>query len=724
MRWFAIVCLLLLVVWGVTVKSILAFTFCAIASFAFVRNFFESDVKLDFTRIFVTQGGKSGQRNGSSVFKAKAIPLSLEECRKTAIKHILRDFVVSWFQNVGVEGQFVVETRTLLEQATASLYEKIAQTDVTSYAEKLCIILHKHFADYQVAKLSLMKDNEVFKNENVGVDIVDAYNDELKYLRTVVDLLLHELVPRKTLDCDTGRFILREILAVNLFLPLLDSLSDPDFVNMSIINVFGEAKQSNETKALDCNDLSQSVDETNSALVESSKKKQTNSDIHCNSPVVGNSVDNELSTKSTETTVIKENCGETVQNSPKQNSSPIVMSEALPPNSGSDNHSFNNPRMKSSNNDFSSSNEESKPSPSYGNLAKTSHDSKNGKCRQDCVFTAPKVNSMLKTQTPPKYDENHGLSNEKLTHSATPASPIHQTVGKSKLESENSKASEKLEHVTKFAKAILSTKIHPGIVMFRKSFTHFNASPEKRMAQSLPKKLSSEGSLVNGRSDGSPGFSRNKNGEDNGINVDGNQPNQDFVHSGEKEKSGSISSFEEVDIFNVVDSNKGDPTSAEFRRTRAESDCCDLIKDDKTGKDTEQKESLVLCDKDGSCKYASVEDVDSTDNEPVTNLSSSAEEWDTDVFEQLGSSKFPKDENDFSLDVSGDYSSNPMEIGREDISSIAEFAIPEVKNPYLLINIPSTELVDDHSWEPHKRGYTVYNIMVCSKFNIFVFNLY
>lgn len=719
-------------------KSILAFTFCAIASFAFVRNFFQSDVEFDFTRIFVTQGGKSGQQNGSSVFKAKAIPPSLEKCRKTAIKHILRDFVVSWFQNVGVEEQFVVETRTLLEQATASLYEKIAQTDVTSYAEKLCIVLHKHFADYQVAKLSLMKGNEVFKNGNVGVDIVDAYrslegkpgvyqNDELKYLRTVVNLLLHELVPKKTLDCDAGRFILREILAVNLFLPLLDSLSDPDFVNMSIINVFGEAKQSNETKALECNDLSQSVNETNSALVESSKKKQTDSDIHCNSPVERKSVDNELSAKSTETTVIKENCGETVQNSPKQNSSPIVMPEALPPNSGNDNNSFDNLRMKlktnpdnppKSNGNSSSSNEESKPSPSCGNLAKTSHDSKNGKCPRHCVLTAPKVNSMLKTQTPPKYDENRGLCNEKLTHSA---SPIHQTVGKPKLEKENSKASEKIEHVSKFAKAILSTKIHPGIFMFRKSFIHFNASPEKRMAQSLPKKLPSEGSLVDEHSDGSisndtvhnldsvsPSFSRSKNGEDNGINVDENQPDQDFVHSGKKEKRGSISSFEEVDIFNVADSSKGDPTSAEFRRTRAESDCCDLINDGKTGNDTERKESLLLCDEDGSFKYGSVEDVDSTDKPPVTSLSSSAEEWDTDVFEQLESNKFPEDEN-----VSGDYSSNSMKIGREDISSIAEFAIPEVKNPYLLINIPSTELVDDHSWEPHKRGHTVYNIVVC-----------
>lgn len=707
-------------------KITFAFIFCAIASFAFVsfvRNFFERDVELNFTRIFVTKGAKPGKQNDSSVCKAKAIPPSLQECRKTAIKNILRDFVVSWFQNVGVEEQFVVETRTLLEQATGSLYEGIAQTDVTSYAEKLCIVLHRHLANYQVAKLSLLNDKEVLIKNEHSVDIVNAYqclegkpgvykNDELSYLRTVVDLLLHDLVPKKTLDCDTGRFILREILAVNLFLPLLDSLSDPDFVNMSIINLFGEVKQDNETRALECNNFSQSVDETSFVSVESSKEKETISDIRCNSPVVRNSVYNELSTKSTETTVIKENCGETVENLTTQNFDPVVISEALPPDSNNDNHSFDNPRLNSktnphnppkSNTNCSSSNEELKRfvSQSCGNLAKTNHSSKNGKGSQDCVFSTPKGKFIMKPQIPPKYDENHDLCNEGLTHSAT---PIYQTVGKPKVRNENSKASEKKEHSSKRAKASLSSKIYPGIFMFRKTFIHFNASRENRMAQSLPENFSSEGSFVEGHSDRSisndamhnldlvsPGLSRNRNGEDSEFNIHENRPNQE-VHSGEKKRG-----------FDV----------AECRRTRVEGDCCDLIKDDKAGKDTEQKESLVLCNQDGSYTYASVEDVNSADKEPVTSLSSSAEEWDTDDFEPLRQNKFPEDEDDFSLDISGDFSSNPMETGREDISSIAEFAIREVKNPFLLISIPSTELVGDHSWEPHKRGYTVYNIVVC-----------
>ncbi len=64
---------------------------------------------------------------------------------------------------------------------------------------------------------------------------------EVNYVRAVVDLLLHILVPSPQLETHTGRFVVGELITCNVFLPLIAKLSDPDWLNGLMIAIFSKS---------------------------------------------------------------------------------------------------------------------------------------------------------------------------------------------------------------------------------------------------------------------------------------------------------------------------------------------------------------------------------------------------------------------------------------------------------------------------------------------------
>uniref|UniRef100_UPI0009B3A403 sorting nexin-19-like n=1 Tax=Monopterus albus TaxID=43700 RepID=UPI0009B3A403 len=69
---------------------------------------------------------------------------------------------------------------------------------------------------------------------------------ELNYTRAVVDLLLHVLVPSPHLETRTGRFVVGELITCNVFLPLIGKLSDPDWLNLLMIEIFEKSQKPQE----------------------------------------------------------------------------------------------------------------------------------------------------------------------------------------------------------------------------------------------------------------------------------------------------------------------------------------------------------------------------------------------------------------------------------------------------------------------------------------------
>lgn len=72
---------------------------------------------------------------------------------------------------------------------------------------------------------------------------------EVNYTRALVDLLLHVLVPSPHLETRTGRFVVGELITCNVLLPLIAKLSDPDWLNLLMIEIFGRSSKPQETIA-------------------------------------------------------------------------------------------------------------------------------------------------------------------------------------------------------------------------------------------------------------------------------------------------------------------------------------------------------------------------------------------------------------------------------------------------------------------------------------------
>lgn len=71
--------------------------------------------------------------------------------------------------------------------------------------------------------------------------------EEVNYTRALVDMLLHVLVPSPHLETRTGRFVVGELITCNVMLPLIDKLSDPDWLNLLMIEIFGRSSKLQET---------------------------------------------------------------------------------------------------------------------------------------------------------------------------------------------------------------------------------------------------------------------------------------------------------------------------------------------------------------------------------------------------------------------------------------------------------------------------------------------
>lgn len=108
---------------------------------------------------------------------------------------------------------------------------------------------------------------------------------ELNCTRSVVDLLLHVLVPSPHLESRTGRFVVGELITCNVLLPLIAKLSDPDWLNLLLIGIFDNSSKPQEpttTEPLTSSPPLPSAPPVESELIplqETSQVPQKNSEV-------------------------------------------------------------------------------------------------------------------------------------------------------------------------------------------------------------------------------------------------------------------------------------------------------------------------------------------------------------------------------------------------------------------------------------------------------------
>lgn len=180
------------------------------------------------------------------------LPKPLEEELRKFLANIIRDFIRTWYEDVGRGDHFIAETQELLEILCIEGYKRASQIDSHYLVEQVIVIFHGHLERFNKAMAIVKaKDPKLRLSISSSQLLCQTYESQLKferpaltsaakelsYLRNVIDCLLAAMVPKDTFNCDTGRFILREILAVQVMSQLVQLMIDPDWICEAVIEV-------------------------------------------------------------------------------------------------------------------------------------------------------------------------------------------------------------------------------------------------------------------------------------------------------------------------------------------------------------------------------------------------------------------------------------------------------------------------------------------------------
>ena len=273
MGWLVVVFVVLTCLFfvGCSIKSFFLYLALACISFGFAYLFLSNKWGLDglfeeFFRAVELFGFGAPHRLESRIAYSsfytdggfnslEEIPKPIEEGLKKLIANIIRDFICTWYENVGEGEHFITETRESLEMLSLEGFKRASQIDSHHLIEQVIVVFHGHLERFNKAlAIVKAKDPKLRLSISSSQLLCQTYESqlrfeppalsspavELSYLRNVIDSLLAAMIPKDTFSCDTGRFILREILSVQVMVPLVELLTDPDSICQAVIDILRE----------------------------------------------------------------------------------------------------------------------------------------------------------------------------------------------------------------------------------------------------------------------------------------------------------------------------------------------------------------------------------------------------------------------------------------------------------------------------------------------------
>ncbi|XP_064637730.1 sorting nexin-14-like isoform X3 [Lineus longissimus] len=175
--------------------------------------------------------------------------LMLPERVDTAIEEfltlVLKNYVYTWYRDVGEDEAFVDELKTSIRFMAAILLRRIKKVDIpTLVTEKLVPAGVRHVDCYLQARNSYKKGDI----QQVTLDLMGSHLHiamrsraaELQYLRQIADNIFPYILSAQSLQCRSLCSLLREILASSILLPVMDVIADPDIVNKLLLVFFDD----------------------------------------------------------------------------------------------------------------------------------------------------------------------------------------------------------------------------------------------------------------------------------------------------------------------------------------------------------------------------------------------------------------------------------------------------------------------------------------------------
>ncbi|KAG8139064.1 hypothetical protein E2320_001871 [Naja naja] len=170
------------------------------------------------------------------------------------IQFSLRDYVQYWYYTLSDDESFLLEIRQTLQNALIQFSSRTKEIDWQPYfTTRIVDDFTTHLRVFRKAQQRIterddqIKDGaedfvdtffevEVEMEETICRDLVcTSPKDEEGFLRDLCEVLLYLLLPPGDFQSKIMRYFVREILSQGILLPLINQLSDPDYINQHFI---------------------------------------------------------------------------------------------------------------------------------------------------------------------------------------------------------------------------------------------------------------------------------------------------------------------------------------------------------------------------------------------------------------------------------------------------------------------------------------------------------
>ncbi|XP_054482425.1 sorting nexin-19-like [Anoplopoma fimbria] len=172
----------------------------------------------------------------------------------SAVHKAVRDFVSSWYRTLlpEVEGEFERAVRSSMLESVMELKERARRVDRKALVQRLLELYGCHLQSYMTARQIQSTQKQSFSLWKLYSEVdaphpaVSSAAAELSYSRALVNLVLHVLVPYPQMETRTGGYMVTELITCNVLLPLISRVSDPDWLNQTIVDIITRSRESQE----------------------------------------------------------------------------------------------------------------------------------------------------------------------------------------------------------------------------------------------------------------------------------------------------------------------------------------------------------------------------------------------------------------------------------------------------------------------------------------------
>ncbi|XP_040537431.1 sorting nexin-13 isoform X4 [Gallus gallus] len=178
----------------------------------------------------------------------------IDEPLQQVIQFSLRDYVQYWYYTLSDDESFLLEIRQALQYALVQFSARSKETDWQPYfTTRLVDDFGTHLRVFRKAQQRIAEKGDQMKDQ--AEELVDTFfevevemekevcrdlvctspKDEEGFLRDLCEVLLYILLPPGDFQNKIMRYFVREILSRGILLPLINQLSDPDYINQYVI---------------------------------------------------------------------------------------------------------------------------------------------------------------------------------------------------------------------------------------------------------------------------------------------------------------------------------------------------------------------------------------------------------------------------------------------------------------------------------------------------------